>query len=91
MTFAHSWALLKTDDGRYVVDPWAGVFCPEQEYPSRLKSQFNQWQQQGKRVSVDYGNEYRYWTNANDPAILSLLASDAQRDHPIAGNVSIPR
>ena len=38
MTFAHSWALLKTDDGRYVVDPWAGVFCPEQEYPSRLKS-----------------------------------------------------
>jgi hypothetical protein len=91
MTFAHSWALLKTDDGRYVVDPWAGVFCAEQEYPSRLKSQFNQWQQQGKRVSVDYGNEYRYWTNANDSAILSLLANDAQRDPPIAGNMLMPR
>jgi len=91
MTFAHSWALLNADDGLYVVDPWAGVFCTQQEYPRRLTSQFNQWQQQGKRVSVDYGDKYRFWTNANDSAILSLLADDAQTDPPIAGNMPIPK
>ncbi len=44
-----------------------------------------------REFSVDYGDKYRFWTNANNSAILSLLAGDAQRDPPIAGNMPMPK
>jgi hypothetical protein len=83
MTFGHSWAVLGTSqNGQWVVDPWAGLYCRIGEYPQRLKEQLDKWHSHGKRVNVGWkslklNQDFGRVMNANDDAILSLVAADA--------------
>jgi hypothetical protein len=77
MKFGHSWALLGADgSSQFVVDPWAGVACAKDDYKEQFTAKMNKWQQQGKRVLVNYesGNG---WYCANDSNILSLFSAVA--------------
>jgi len=77
MSFGHSWAQIGTigdPNGPYIVDPWAGVCCSAAVYAATLTTHLNAWQQQGKRIAVQWDNNTNQdWMNANDPAILSLV------------------
>ena len=80
LRFGHDYAELGTagdPGGPFVVDPWAGVCCSLNDYPTVLKSKLDKWASQGKRVAVgwDDGQE-NVWTTANDDAILSLVAGN---------------
>lgn len=41
----------------YVVDVWAGIFCPTREYPLQVKLKMRKWNERGKQV---------YWGHARD-------------------------
>lgn len=74
MSFGHSWALLGVGDGQgFVVDPWAGVCCAENQFEEQFRVKMEKWASQGKRILVDY-KEYSEWTEANHPDVLSLFA-----------------
>ena len=81
MVFGHSWAQLGSESkGLGLImyaDPWAGVCCLKSDYPRELKLQLDKWQRQGKRVCMHWERFDPVWTNANDDAILSLVATNA--------------
>jgi hypothetical protein len=83
MSFGHSWAQIGTVadlNGPFIVDPWAGVFCPAVAYAATLTTHLGAWQRQGKRIAVQWDNDTNQdWMNANDPAILSLVGPGRTR------------
>ena len=93
MSFGHSWAEFGPAGNGFIVDPWADFCCSRAQYAITLRAKLDQWQREGKRINVGWGDGPKgvgMWTNANDGAILSLLDENTRGRSALASDQRIP-
>ena len=74
--FGHDFALIKLDDGKWCVDPWANICCSLSEYQTEFRKQMEHWTQKGKRLALRGSDTSLYWAVPNEGVVLSILAKE---------------
>lgn len=72
-SFNHTFIAIGTEEGEWIVDPWANVCCKTDEYADQVTAKMKKWNKEGKRLQF-VQNEKPYWGSPEDPIMQDLIA-----------------
>lgn len=72
-SFGHTFIAIETQEGEWIVDPWANVCCATNEYADQMTAKMQKWNKDGKRLQF-VQNERPYWGSPEDPIMQDLIA-----------------
>jgi len=78
-SFGHSFAVLGRgpNAARWVVDPWAGVWCSLDNYATELTAQLRDWLNKGKRIAAPM-KDGMCWVEPTNDIVTGILTKNAR-------------